>query len=109
MTDIHAFVAHTSVLGARKRRGAFRIDPTCGLANDAEVIVIGAGISGLAAARRLGEQGLSVRVLEASDGVGGRVRTDFVDGYVLDRGFQVFIEAYPEQKRVCVSSSPHSS
>lgn len=43
---------------------------------------------------------MTVRVLESSDGVGGRVRTDYVDGYVLDRGFQVFIEAYPEQKRL---------
>jgi phytoene dehydrogenase-like protein len=55
-------------------------------------------MSGLAAAHRLSAAGLSVRVLEASDGVGGRVRSDVVQGFTLDRGFQVFIEAYPEQR-----------
>lgn len=62
--------------------------------------VIGAGVAGLAAARRLAAAGLDVRVLEAGDGVGGRVRSDVVDGFTLDRGFQVFIEAYPEQRAV---------
>lgn len=38
-------------------------------------------------------------VLEASDGVGGRVRSDVVDGFVLDRGFQVLLTAYPEARR----------
>jgi protoporphyrinogen oxidase len=52
----------------------------------------------LSAARTLSDAGISVRLVEASDGVGGRVRSDIVDGYVLDRGFQVFIEAYPEQR-----------
>lgn len=65
---------------------------------DAEVIVIGAGIAGLTAAKLLKAAGRSVLVLEASDGVGGRVRTDEVDGYLLDRGFQVFLTAYPEAK-----------
>lgn len=41
-----------------------------------------------------------VRILESSDGVGGRVRSDVVDGFILDRGFQVSIEAYPEQRRL---------
>lgn len=63
-------------------------------------VVVGAGLSGLAAARALGEAGVPVRVLESSDGVGGRVRSDVVDGFILDRGFQVFIEAYPEQRRL---------
>ena len=65
---------------------------------NAEVIIIGAGLAGLTAAKILKAAGKSVLVLEASDGVGGRVRTDEVDGYLLDRGFQVFLTAYPEAK-----------
>ena len=61
-----------------------------------DVVVIGAGLSGLAAARQIQQSGLSVVVLEASDAVGGRVRTDNVDGFLLDRGFQVLLTAYPE-------------
>jgi len=61
----------------------------------ADVIVIGAGVSGLACALSLKRAGKSVRVLEASDDVGGRVRSDMVDGFVLDRGFQVLLTAYP--------------
>lgn len=66
----------------------------------ADVIVVGAGLAGLACARRLREAGACVRVLEASDAVGGRVRTDLVDGFQLDRGFQVLLTAYPEAQRV---------
>jgi phytoene dehydrogenase-like protein len=61
-----------------------------------ETLVIGAGLSGLAAAVRLHEAGREVLVLEASEAVGGRVRTDRVDGFLLDRGFQVYLDAYPE-------------
>ena len=60
-----------------------------------EVIVIGAGLAGLVAARHLAAAGVDVAVLEAGDGVGGRVRTDLVDGYRIDRGFQVLNPAYP--------------
>lgn len=67
---------------------------------DAEVIIIGAGIAGLTAAKILKAAGKSVLVLEASDGVGGRVRTDEMDGFLLDRGFQVFLTAYPEAKNL---------
>ena len=65
----------------------------------ADVVVVGAGLAGLAAACALHEAGRDVVVLEASDGVGGRVRTDVVDGFRLDRGFQVLLTAYPELHR----------
>ena len=64
------------------------------------VVVVGAGLAGLAAARHLTARGVEVTVLEASDGVGGRVRTDVVDGFRLDRGFQLYNPAYPEGARV---------
>jgi phytoene dehydrogenase-like protein len=60
-----------------------------------DVIVVGAGLAGLRCARELTRAGRSVIVLEAGDEVGGRVRTDVVDGLLLDRGFQVFNTAYP--------------
>ena len=64
-----------------------------------DVVVIGAGLAGLTAARTIQRSGRSVVVLEASDAVGGRVRTDEVDGFLLDRGFQVMLTAYPELRR----------
>jgi phytoene dehydrogenase-like protein len=64
------------------------------------VVVVGAGLAGLACALHLSEAGLPVQLLEASDGVGGRVRTDMVGGFRLDRGFQVLLTAYPETRRV---------
>lgn len=63
------------------------------------VIVIGAGVAGLACARGLTTHGITPLVLEASDAVGGRVRTDLVNGYRLDRGFQVLLTGYPEVSR----------
>ena len=61
-----------------------------------DVAIAGAGLAGLCCARRLTEAGVPCLVLEASDGLGGRMRTDEVDGFLLDRGFQVFLTAYPE-------------
>ncbi len=63
-------------------------------------MVIGAGLAGLACARELAAAGLRVRVLEAADAPGGRIRTDVVEGFRLDRGFQVLLTAYPEAQRV---------
>jgi len=60
-----------------------------------DVVVVGAGMAGLACATDLVRAGVGCTVLEASDGVGGRVRTDVVDGYRLDRGFQILLTAYP--------------
>lgn len=64
-----------------------------------DAIVVGAGLAGLAAARPLVDTGRQVLILEAADDVGGRVRTDVVDGFQLDRGFQVLLTAYPELHR----------
>ena len=66
---------------------------------DAPVAVVGAGLAGLSCAVALHDAGIPVQVYEASDGVGGRVRTDHVDGFLLDRGFQVALTAYPEMHR----------
>jgi phytoene dehydrogenase-like protein len=66
----------------------------------ADVVVVGAGIAGLTAAVTLAHAGLDVVVVEASDGVGGRVRTDRLDGLRLDRGFQLLNPAYPAVRRL---------
>ncbi len=63
------------------------------------VVVVGAGLAGLTCAKVLAENGVEVVVFEASDGVGGRVRTDERDGFLLDRGFQVYFTAYPVSRR----------
>jgi len=67
---------------------------------DVDVAIVGAGLAGLAAARRLHEAGATIAVFEADDAVGGRVRTDYVDGLQFDRGFQLLNPAYPEAQRV---------
>lgn len=70
--------------------------------SDADVLVVGAGLAGLSAALRLTAAGRTVRVLEASDAPGGRMRSDRVDGFTVDRGFQVLNTAYPELARLGV-------
>src|SRR3712207_4485788 len=63
------------------------------------VIVVGAGLAGLTCAKVLAERGIEAAVFEASDGVGGRVRTDEREGFLLDRGFQVYFTSYPVSRR----------
>lgn len=69
-------------------------------ADDADVVVVGAGLAGLACARTLERAGLSVVVLEAAPEVGGRVRTELVDGFRCDIGFQLVNPAYPAVRRL---------
>jgi phytoene dehydrogenase-like protein len=66
---------------------------------EVDVVIIGGGVSGLCTARLLGEAGLSCVLAEASDKIGGCLRTDLVDGFLLDRGFQVYLTAYSEPSR----------
>ena len=73
--------------------------PTSSSNVDCEVLVIGAGLAGLQCARTLSNAGVDVVVWEAADDVGGRIRTDTVDGFQLDRGFQVLNPAYPAVKK----------
>jgi phytoene dehydrogenase-like protein len=70
------------------------------MSSNSNVLIIGGGLAGLCCALRLHQSGFSFQVLEASDGVGARVRTDKVEGFLLDRGFQVLLTAYPEARRV---------
>jgi phytoene dehydrogenase-like protein len=67
---------------------------------DSPVVIVGAGMAGLTCAVYLKEAGIDALLLEASDGIGGRVRTDLVDGFQLDRGFQILLTAYPEAQRL---------
>ena len=64
-----------------------------------DVIIVGAGLAGLVCAEELSREGVQCTVLESSDGIGGRVRTDLVDGFRLDRGFQILLTAYPQVKQ----------
>jgi len=66
---------------------------------DHKIHIIGAGISGLIAAKVLEDHGYAPIVIEASDSVGGRVKTDSVNGYQLDHGFQVLLTAYPAAQK----------
>ena len=69
-----------------------------------QVKVVGAGLAGLSAAITLQEAGCDVEVIEAHDRVGGRVATDLIDGFQLDRGFQLINARYPELRRLNVVS-----
>ena len=63
-----------------------------------QITIIGAGIAGLTAAVYLNKKGFEVRIIEATDRAGGRIKTDIIDGFRLDRGFQVLLTEYPETK-----------
>lgn len=68
--------------------------------SNADVLIIGAGLAGLCCARRLHQEGIPFTLFEGSDSVGGRVKTDVLNGFLLDRGFQIFLTAYPEARSV---------
>jgi phytoene dehydrogenase-like protein len=65
-----------------------------------DVLIIGGGLAGLCCGRELARRHMPFQILEASDGVGGRLRTDVVNGYRLDRGLQNYLSSYPEGRRV---------
>ena len=67
---------------------------------DADVIIVGAGLAGLSCAHVLQKQGIHYLLLDGAEKVGGRIRTDVVDGFQLDRGFQVLQTAYPDAKQI---------
>jgi phytoene dehydrogenase-like protein len=68
--------------------------------NNFSTIIIGGGIAGLTCAKYLNDRGVSFLLLEASDTLGGRVRTDTFDGFKLDRGFQILLTNYPEARKI---------
>ena len=67
--------------------------------DDRPVIIVGAGLAGLRCAGALEQRGVPWLLLESQDAPGGRVRTDYVDGFQLDRGFQVLLTAYPQARQ----------
>ncbi len=69
------------------------------MTGDADVLIVGAGLAGLRAAQVLGAAGRHVILVDAADRVGGRVRSDLVDGFIIDRGFQLLNTSYPELSR----------
>ena len=79
--------------------GGRALEPLVYTAPMRDVMVIGAGLAGLACARALTERGLKVTLLECEDRAGGRVRTEVEHGFRFDRGFQVLLTGYPETKR----------
>ncbi|MCI0386031.1 FAD-dependent oxidoreductase, partial [Streptomyces sp. CNQ085] len=64
-----------------------------------DVVVVGAGLAGLAAAHHLTGAGLHVTVLEATGAVGGRMATEEIDGYRLDRGGRPLLSGWAELRR----------
>ncbi len=65
-----------------------------------DAVVVGAGLAGLSATRSLAKAGLTVKLIEADNRIGGRIKTDLIDGFQLDHGFQLFNPAYPAARKV---------
>jgi phytoene dehydrogenase-like protein len=65
---------------------------------DSDVVIVGAGLTGLRAALEISRAGLSVLVIERNAAVGGRMRTSNIRGAMIDNGFQVLLTGYPEFK-----------
>jgi protoporphyrinogen oxidase len=61
--------------------------------------IIGAGLAGLTAGKVLSERGVSYTLIEASEGPGGRVKSDLIDGFIFDHGFQVLLNSYPQVQK----------
>lgn len=66
---------------------------------DYKIHIVGGGVSGLIAAKVLEDHGYNPTIIEATDRVGGRLKTDVIDGYQLDHGFQVLLAAYPAAQK----------
>lgn len=86
MSKTESFLNHLLLVGKRNAMES----------KDYKINIIGAGLSGLVAAKVLEDHGYAPVIFETSDRVGGRVKTDIVEGYQLDHGFQVLLEAYPK-------------
>ena len=86
----------TGLVGSTIRKGFF--PPTVRIIKS-NIAIIGGGIAGLSCANELLRYGITdFVIIESSNRIGGRVTSDEFEGYILDRGFQVFIESYPESK-----------
>jgi len=70
------------------------------MSENPQVLIVGAGLAGLTCAWSLHQAKVSFEILEAADSIGGRVQTDIVKGFLLDRGFQVLLTAYPEAREM---------
>ena len=69
------------------------------LNREKRTLIVGAGLAGLCCATELQKKGITCSIYESDNCVGGRVKTDLVDGFRLDRGFQVLLDSYPEARQ----------